>query len=134
MSLIGSLWDSSAAFHRDAAHSALSADRAGFPNQRGARWSPPLFFSLHSHTFTHTHCKLNLPTHEPTTTRHPNVSVSSHWIVLGNLELSQVIPNNFNLQKFDSVPSCPHLTCAGSKNKSRIQTWKNPTKSPHSQT
>lgn len=135
MSLIGSLWDSSAAFHRDAAHSALSADRAGFPNRRGARWSPPLFLSLHSHTFTHTHTASLICRHtSTTTTRHPNVSVSSRWIVLRNLELSQVIPNNFNLQKVDSVPSCPHLTCAGSKIKSRIQTWKNPTKSPHSQT
>lgn len=94
------------------------------------RFSP----CIHTRSHTHTHCKLNLPTHEPTTTRHPNVSVSSRWIVLGNLELSQVIPNNFNLQKVDSVPSCPHLACAGSKIKSRIQTWKNPTKLPHSQT
>lgn len=67
---------------------------------RGARWSPPPSFSLHSHTLTHT-LQLNSPTHEPTTTRHPNVSVSSPWIVSGNLELSQVIPNYLNLQKAD---------------------------------
>lgn len=94
MCLIGSLWDSSGGFHRDAAHSAGSADRTGF---QSGHVGPHLRLSLCSQTHSHT-LKLNLPPHEPTTTRHPNVSVSSCWSVLGNLELSQVIPNYLNLQ------------------------------------
>lgn len=66
VSQIGCLWDSSTAFHRDAAHSAVSADRAGFQNQRGGMLvSITVFLSALTHTHT---LQLNSPTCEPTTT------------------------------------------------------------------
>lgn len=82
--------------------------------------------SLSALTHTHTHCSLIRRHAKPTTTRHPNVSVSCCWRGFRNLELSQVIPNYLNLQNVDVFSHFLRILCRLPLN--------DPTKLPHSQT
>lgn len=99
VSLIGSLWDSSAAFHSECAqcqHSALTKPKPKTKDGTYSSLSPSLAhcFSILTHkhsTHKHTH----------TTISHQNASVSIHWSVLECWDES-------GSRNYCSLPKCLH--------------------------
>ncbi len=96
VSLIGSLWDSSAAFHSEPAHCQQSAlTEPESKTKDGTCFS--LSFSFHTHTQAYS----TFSTHKHTTISHQNACVSFQWSVLECWDES-------GSHNYSGLPKCLH--------------------------